>query len=52
MRTAENNAVCTGGDQRFDTAAHGILRLRARNYATLNQIHKLVRYALNNPDSV
>ena len=52
MRTAKNNAVSTGGNQRFDPTPYRILRLRPRNDATLNQIHKLVRDALYDPDSV
>ena len=50
MRTAKNNAVCTGCNQRFNPTPYGILRFRSRNNATFNQIHKFVRYALYDPD--
>ena len=47
MRTAKDNAVCTGGNQRFDPTPYGILRLHPRNDTTLNQIHELIRNAFN-----
>ena len=47
MRTAKNNAVGTGGNQRLDSTPYGILRLHPRNDTTLNQIHELIRNAFN-----